>query len=71
VQPHHSRCSKECSFQPVAHHPPASIRPVDGATSADVLASQIAEVERAKHIILSAGGDDALENIDLLEEVIE
>jgi hypothetical protein len=42
-------------------------RAVDGATSADVLASQIAEVERAEHIILSAGGNDALEHIDLLE----
>jgi hypothetical protein len=31
-------------------------RAVDGAKSADVLASQIAEVERAEHIILSAGG---------------
>jgi lysophospholipase L1-like esterase len=46
-------------------------RAVDGATSADVLGSQIAEVERAEHIILSAGGNDALEHIDLLEEVID
>ena len=52
------------------HHTVAK-RAVDGATSADVLASQIAEVERAEHIILSAGGNDALEHIDLLEEVIE
>jgi hypothetical protein len=43
---------------------------VDGAKSADVLASQIAEAESAGHIILSAGGNDALEHIDLLEEVI-
>jgi lysophospholipase L1-like esterase len=42
-------------------------RAVDGATSTDVLASQTAEVERAEHIILSAGGNDALEHIDLLE----
>jgi lysophospholipase L1-like esterase len=42
-------------------------RAMDGATSADVLASQIAEVDRAEHIILSAGGNDALEHIDLLE----
>jgi hypothetical protein len=28
-------------------------------------------VERAEHIILSVGGNDALEHIDLLEEVIE
>lgn len=46
-------------------------RAVDGATSADVLASQIVEVERAEHIILSAGGNDALEHIDLLEDGIE
>jgi lysophospholipase L1-like esterase len=46
-------------------------RAVDGATSADVLAWQIDEVERAEHIILSVGGNDALEHIDLLEEVIE
>ncbi|MDF2780936.1 MAG: hypothetical protein K0S96_740, partial [Geminicoccaceae bacterium] len=43
-------------------------RAVDGAKSADVLASQIAELNRAEHIILSAGGNDALEHIDLLEE---
>ena len=42
-------------------------RAVDGATSADVLASQITEVERAEHIILSAGGNDALEHVDLLD----
>ena len=42
-------------------------RAVDGANSADVLASQTAEVERAELIILSAGGNDALEHIDLLE----
>ena len=42
-------------------------RAVDGATSADVLASQIAEVDQAGHIILSAGGNDALEHVDLLE----
>jgi lysophospholipase L1-like esterase len=46
-------------------------RAVDGSTSADVLVSQIAEVEQAEHIILSAGGNDALEHIDLLEDVVE
>lgn len=46
-------------------------RAVDGAKSADVLASQIAELNRAEHIILSAGGNDALEHIDLLEEVFD
>jgi len=46
-------------------------RAVDGARSTDVLASQTAEVGRAEHIILSVGGNDALEHIDLLEEVIE
>jgi lysophospholipase L1-like esterase len=45
-------------------------RAVDGATSADVLASQITEVERAEHIILSAGGNDALEHIDLLDRAV-
>jgi lysophospholipase L1-like esterase len=46
-------------------------RAVDGASSADVLASQIADVERAEHIILSAGGNDALEHIDLLEGAMD
>ena len=46
-------------------------RAVDGAKSADVLAWQIADVDRAQHLILSAGGNDALEHIDLLEPAIQ
>jgi hypothetical protein len=46
-------------------------RAVDGATSGDVLARQIAEVERAEHIVLSAGGNDALAHIDLLENPLQ
>jgi lysophospholipase L1-like esterase len=45
-------------------------RAVDGATCADVLGSQVGELKSADHIILSAGGNDALEHIDLLEGVI-
>jgi hypothetical protein len=44
---------------------------VDGAKNGDILACQIAEVERAEHIILSAGGNDALEHINLLDDGIE
>jgi hypothetical protein len=46
-------------------------RAVDGAKSGDVLACQIAEVERAGHIVLSAGGNDALAHIDLLEDAAQ
>ena len=44
---------------------------MDGATCADILGSQIDDVERADRIVLSAGGNDALQHIDLLEAVIE
>jgi lysophospholipase L1-like esterase len=46
-------------------------RAVDGTTCAGVLGSQIGDLDSAGHIILSAGGNDALQHIDLLEEVIE
>jgi lysophospholipase L1-like esterase len=46
-------------------------RAVDGAKSGDVLAWQTDEVENAGHVILSAGGNDALEHIDLLEDAGE
>lgn len=42
-------------------------RAVDGATCADVLECQIGELRHADRIILSAGGNDALQHIDLLE----
>jgi lysophospholipase L1-like esterase len=45
-------------------------RAVDGATCADVLGSQVGELKSADHIILSAGGNDALQHIDLLEAVV-
>ena len=60
-----------CQLEILLPHHTVVKRAVDGATTADVLASQIGEVERAEHIILSAGGNDALGHIDLLEEVIE
>jgi hypothetical protein len=44
---------------------------VDGATCAGVLGSQLGDLSRADHIILSAGGNDALHHIDLLEESTE
>jgi lysophospholipase L1-like esterase len=40
---------------------------VDGATCADVLEWQTGGLEGADRIILSAGGNDALQHIDLLE----
>jgi hypothetical protein len=46
-------------------------RAVDGAKSGDVLAWQIAGVETAEHIVLSAGGNDALAHIDLLEDAVQ
>jgi lysophospholipase L1-like esterase len=46
-------------------------RAVDGSTCADVLGWQVGELHDADRIILSAGGNDALEHIDLLEEAIE
>jgi len=46
-------------------------RAVDGSTCADVLGWQVGDLRDADRIILSAGGNDALEHIDLLEEVIE
>jgi lysophospholipase L1-like esterase len=46
-------------------------RAVDGAKAADVLGWQVAEMERAGHVILSAGGNDALEHTDLVDDVID
>ena len=46
-------------------------RAVDGAICADVLDSQVNGLERADHIVLSAGGNDALQHIDLLDTAIE
>jgi lysophospholipase L1-like esterase len=43
-------------------------RAVDGATCADVLDGQIGDLSRAERIILSAGGNDALQHIGLLED---
>ena len=42
-------------------------RAVDGAVCADVLCSQLSDLRREDHVILSAGGNDALQHIDLLE----
>lgn len=42
-------------------------RALDGAVCADVLSSQLANLESTDRIILSAGGNDALQHIDLLE----
>jgi lysophospholipase L1-like esterase len=42
-------------------------RAVDGSTCADVLGWQSGDLHDADHIILSAGGNDALQHIDLLE----
>jgi lysophospholipase L1-like esterase len=44
---------------------------IDGAKSGDVLARQVAEVERAEHIVLSAGGNDAMAQIHLLEDPVQ
>lgn len=45
-------------------------RAVDGSTCADVLGWQIRDLNDADRIILSAGGNDALQHIDLLEAVV-
>src|SRR5262245_3919882 len=42
-------------------------RALDGAVCADVLTSQVANLESADCIILSVGGNDALQYIDILE----
>src|SRR5215510_13575405 len=42
-------------------------RALDGAVCADVLSSQVANLESTDRIVLSAGGNDALQHIDLLE----
>src|SRR5262245_9534177 len=42
-------------------------REVDGAVWADGLSSQVANLESTDRIILSVGGNDALQHIDLLE----
>ena len=42
-------------------------RAVDGAICADILWSQMANLDSTDRIILSAGGNDALQHIDLLE----
>jgi lysophospholipase L1-like esterase len=42
-------------------------RAVDGATCADVRERQTDDLSRAERIVLSAGGNDALQHIDLLE----
>jgi lysophospholipase L1-like esterase len=46
-------------------------RAVDGSTCADVLGWQVGDVYDADRVILSAGGNDALQHIDLLEAVRE
>jgi lysophospholipase L1-like esterase len=42
-------------------------RALDGALCADVLSSQVANLASTDRIVLSAGGNDALQHIDLLE----
>jgi hypothetical protein len=42
-------------------------RAVDGAVCAEVQSSQVADLESTDCVILSAGGNDALQRIDLLE----
>ena len=42
-------------------------RAVDGAVCADVLGSQVRDLQSTDCIILSAGGNDALQHVDLLE----
>jgi lysophospholipase L1-like esterase len=46
---------------------PVVKRALDGAICADVLRSQLDDLEREDRIILSVGGNDALQHIDLLE----
>ncbi len=46
---------------------PVIKRAVDGAVCADVQSSQVADLESTDCVILSAGGNDALQHIDLLE----
>jgi len=42
-------------------------RAVDGAVAADVLRSQVNGLESSDHVILSVGGNDALQHRDILE----
>jgi lysophospholipase L1-like esterase len=42
-------------------------RAVDGAVTADVLRSQVNGLESSDHLILSVGGNDALQHRDILE----
>ena len=46
---------------------PVVKRALDGAVCADVLHSQLGDLEHNDRIILSVGGNDALQHIDLLE----
>ena len=46
-------------------------RAVDGAVCAEVLSSQLEDVAGPDAIILSAGGNDALQHVDLLEAATE
>jgi lysophospholipase L1-like esterase len=46
-------------------------RAVDGSTCADVLGWQAGDLDDADRIVLSAGGNDALQHIDLLEAATE
>jgi lysophospholipase L1-like esterase len=43
------------------------MRAVDGAVAANVLASQVNGLESSDHVILSVGGNDALQHKDILE----
>jgi lysophospholipase L1-like esterase len=54
-------------LQALLRHHAVIKRAVDGSTCTDVLEGQTGELERADRIILSAGGNDALQHIDLLE----
>jgi lysophospholipase L1-like esterase len=46
-------------------------RAVDGSTCVDVLGWQVSDLHDADRIIVSAGGNDALQHIDLLEAATE
>lgn len=47
------------------------MRAVDGAVCADVLRSQSGELNSGDYVILSVGGNDALQHIDLLDQAFE
>jgi lysophospholipase L1-like esterase len=46
-------------------------RALDGAVCADVKSSQVRDIKNADCVVLSVGGNDALQNIDLLQTITE